>query len=289
MAVTGEVILKNPSGKRERIVISCVTFETAKVVDPIVFYDATVVHLINYIKDETDPNLKVYSDFCDEVKRQLKEKTNLNEERIFVHRYPVYDFESMMQIMHKILREEKARYQNDVDIYVNVSAGTSEYTAAATIASMMIPDVKPFTVSTKQYFIPSRLLKEIYYDGDRPVGMSKEVRDPTVLSTYPIEQPPEDLVRGLRLFHKMKQNKIKTSHKNVIRELMDGDLWGYNYPLKKNGSPSSEDLRNQSVIMHYRRHFLEKWESNGWIIKNSREYELTNSGLCVINVFYTQQ
>lgn len=286
MSTLNNIGVKNPSGKRERIVISCVTFETVKVVDPIVFYDATIVHLINYIKDEADSNLKVYLDFCEEVKRQLKEKMNLSDDCIFLHRNPVYDFESMMQLMHEILSGEKARYSDDVDIYVNVSAGTSEYIAAATIASMMVPDVKPFSVSTKQYFIPSRLLKEIYYEGDRPVGMSKEVREPTILSTYPIEQPKEDLVRGLRTFHKMKQMKIKTSHKNVIKELINNGLWDYIPPQRNKSSHQTDDLKNQSVIMHYRRHFLEKWEGCGWIVKTGREHVLTTSGLCVINIFY---
>ena len=35
------------SGKKDRVVISCVTFEVAKIVDPVLYYEATRVHLLS--------------------------------------------------------------------------------------------------------------------------------------------------------------------------------------------------------------------------------------------------
>jgi len=268
----------------QRVVVSCVTFETAKVVDPIVFYDAHRVHLINYVKDENDPDLRVYTDFCQEVIKQLQERLGMEGANIIVHRRPVYDFTSMMEVMHSILRQE-AKGEDVAEVLVNVSAGTSEYTAAATIASMMVPGVKPFTVSTRKYFVPPEKLRVIYYDQGRPIGMSKEVRDPTPLSIYPIEEPPEDLVRGLRVLQEMKEMKVRTSHKNVIRELMARGLWNYQHQPRK-GGVSDRGLKEQSITMHYRRHFLEKWVERGWVVNRDRGHDITESGLRVIETFF---
>ncbi|NBK26015.1 MAG: hypothetical protein EOM68_28875 [Spirochaetia bacterium] len=87
--------------------VSCVTFETSKVVDPILFYKATRVHLINYVKDEKDPDLQVYGDFCGEVMRQLREGMGMDDQQMVLHRRPVYDFSSMMEVLHQVLRSEK--------------------------------------------------------------------------------------------------------------------------------------------------------------------------------------
>ena len=266
------------------VVVSCVTFETSKVVDPILFYKATRVHLINYVKDEKDPDLQVYGDFCGEVMRQLRERTGMDDEQMVLHRRPVYDFSSMMEVLHQVLRSEKELGLNDKDVYVNVSAGTAEYTAAATIASMMVPGVKPFTVSTRKYFVPPDKLREIYYDGDRPVGMSKEVRDPSLLGIYPIEEPPEDLVRGLRVLHEMIQSKKRASQRSVIKELQLQGIWNYVHKPRRPGADNSK--KEQSITMHYRRHFLEKWMEKGWVCKDERHLQITESGLCIINTFY---
>ncbi len=40
------VIHTNPSGKKEAVVISCLTTEVVKVVEPIKFYEATRAYLI---------------------------------------------------------------------------------------------------------------------------------------------------------------------------------------------------------------------------------------------------
>ena len=269
---------------KEVVVVSCVTFETAKVVDPIFFYQATRVHLINYVKDENDPDLKVYGDFCQEVINQLRERMGMRDDQIVLHRRPVYDFSSMMEVLHCVLKEEKGPAIEDKEVYVNVSAGTAEYTAAATIASMMVPGVKPFTVSTRKYFVPPEKLREIYYEDNRPVGMSKEVRDPSLLGIYPIEEPPEDLVRGLRILHEMMKAKKRTSQKNVIQELETKGVWRYEHKPRRPGSDKAK--KDQSVTMHYRRHFLEKWKERGWLCQGDRRLEITESGLCIINTFY---
>ena len=56
------------SGRKDRVAISCVTFEVAKVVDPIEYYEATRVHLLS-----TSSEGDIYREFLDEVCRRISD------------------------------------------------------------------------------------------------------------------------------------------------------------------------------------------------------------------------
>ena len=111
------------SGKKDRIVISCVTFDVAKVVSPIVHYEASRVHLIHYVKSDD-----IYQEFYDEVCARISEEIPRCE--IVEHNAEVFDFAKMMNVVSRIMEDEIERAEIRPDIYVNVSAGTSEYSAA---------------------------------------------------------------------------------------------------------------------------------------------------------------
>ena len=48
------------SGRKDRVVIGCVTFETEKVVEPVKYYQADRAHIIHYVK-QGDRNSAIYS------------------------------------------------------------------------------------------------------------------------------------------------------------------------------------------------------------------------------------
>ncbi|MFA7342184.1 MAG: hypothetical protein WCY65_03335, partial [Candidatus Methanomethylophilaceae archaeon] len=104
------------------------------------------------------------------------------------------------------------------------------------------------------------------------------------LGIYPIEEPPEDLVRGLRVLHEMIQSKKRASQRSVIKELQLQGIWNYVHKPRRPGADNSKN--EQSITMHYRRHFLEKWMEKGWVCKDERHLQITESGLCIINTFY---
>ncbi len=275
----------NKSASKERVMVSCVTFETAKVVEPVKDYDATKVHLIYYVKDESNPSYSVYSEFLQEVKRQLTEDVGLEEDSIIVHCLPVYSFKHMMREVYRILKGEIERYAEGAEIFVNVSSGTSEYTAAATIASMMVPGVTPFTVSTRDFFIPAERIRDIYYDQGVPVGMSKNVYSPLPLQKYPMEAPPEDLVRALKVFHDRSADGNSISHVWMIRALIEKGVWREGGEAQIPEGGVNKIKVSQSMKMYYIRHYLNKWCDRGWIEKDDVKHRLTDAGKNIIEMF----
>ena len=54
------------SGRKKRVMIACVTFETVKVTDPVRYYECSKVHIIHYTKETSDKKT-MFSEFYDRV------------------------------------------------------------------------------------------------------------------------------------------------------------------------------------------------------------------------------
>ncbi len=259
------------SGKRDRVIISCVTFEVSKIVDPAVYYEATKIHLIHYgMKD-------VYNEFYNEVCRRLREE--LPKAEIIEHIAEVFDFKKMMNVVLIIMKQEQKDSNGMADVYVNVSAGTSEYSAAALMASMMVNDIIPFNVTANEYQVSPDKVKDVYYENGRPVGMTKKCKEPVVISTYSIDKPDEKRVLGLSILKKHIDERLPTSAASIIPELAENGLITCTF-VKGSKKP------DQKTIMNYQRNFVDHWLNDGWIEKKSkRSVAITEDGLMVIEVF----
>jgi hypothetical protein len=253
-----------------------VTFETFKIVDPILYYAATRVHLIHYTNPSNERN-RIYSEFYEQVCKMIRKR--LPKTEIIEHEARVYDFSTMLRKVLNILREE-----NNADVFVNISAGTSEYTAAAVIASMMSPDTVPFSVSTKEYSIPDEQLREIYYSYGVPVGLTTVTREPKALPHYRIDVPDEHLVKGLRIFERQSRGE-SISGTLVIDALKENEIW---YRKEKT---ENEIERKRYEAVCYQRDFVDKWKNSGWIDKDrkTKKYYVTDTGKMVLNTFYTDE
>ena len=270
------------SGKKERIVISCVTFETVKISDPIKYYDATRAHLIHYIRKDLDPSkTKVYREFFDRVKENI-DSTGRGVE-IVEHNEVVSDFSKMLRTLLWIIDSEQKR--GECDIFVNISAGSSEYAAAATIASMMSENVVPFTVGTKDFTISSdEDIRRMYYIDGVPMGLTKSTREPKILPVYEIERPPEHLVRGLRVLKEEVDSKRSTSSTKMGPLLVEKDIW------IRDTKDENGESKNQSFAVNYHRDFMKKWLELGWVEKDNlrKKDKVTEKGMNVINTFYIE-
>ena len=260
------------SGRKERVLISCVSFEVAKIVDPAVYYEATKVHLIHYGKEP------VYQEFYDEVVKHLGKE--LPKAEIIEHGDdPIFNFEKMMNLVLRIIRKEQKDSNNTADIYVNISAGPSEYSAASLIASMMMKNVMPFNVSSERYQVPLDKIREVYYDKGRPVGMTKSTKEPNLFSTYAIQKPDEKLVLGLGLLNDQMVSRKKTSAPVMIPLLAEKGLMEYT-------TAEGSDKPDQKSTMNYQRNYVDRWLSNGWVEKLSkREMMITDEGRAILDVF----
>lgn len=274
-----------PSGRKKRIMIACVTFETYKVVNPLLFYEINKIHLIHYVKDPASDSGKLYSSFYDRTRELISEESPLPVE-IVEHNDNVSNFDTMLRTVLFIIRSERKAEPN-CDIYVNISSGSSEYAAAAAIAAMMVPDTVVFSVGTKEYTISGDRIKDAYFIDGKPVGLAKSTYDPRILSSYTIQMPEEHLVRGLRILAERIDHNLSVTSGKMVEALKENGIW---YRDASPVTPDRKSSQRQTEAVYYQRDFINKWLKNGWIVKDDlrNKYVLTDDGRSTIATFYTE-
>ena len=263
------------TGKKERIMIACVTFETVKVTDPVRFYECNRVHLIHYLK--SGPSSNVYAEFYDRVCEIITEENRGVE--IKEHNKFVSDFPLMLSEILSIIEEEQRRTENDCEIFVNISAGSPEFTAAAAIGSMMSQNVTPFTVPAQTFTVlTDEDVRRTYYKEGKPVGLTDKTKTPKAMPCYSIDKPKEHLVRGLRVLHQRNETGMRVKSSDIITVLKDMGVW----------YRSSDGKAKQSEAVQFHRDYVLKWQENGWIKKDElrKRFVLTEEGESVIKTFY---
>ena len=264
------------SGRRCRVMIACVTFETAKVADPVKFYECNRVHILHYTK-EGAPRRNVYREFYDETCRLIHEQ-NGDCIEIEEHNGSVSNFSRVLASILAIIETEQKK--GLCDIFINISAGSPEYSAAAAIAAMMSENVIPFSVNSKAYSVASEEdIRKAYYIDGRPVGLTVSTYDPRAMPKYSIDKPPEHLVRGLRILHQRNEGKLRSKSTNIVPILKEKGLWFRD---------ESESDRKQSDAVNFHRDFVSKWLERGWVVKDElrKKFVLTDEGVNIIETFY---
>ncbi|MCL2148024.1 MAG: DUF6293 family protein [Methanomassiliicoccaceae archaeon] len=269
------------SGRKERVMVACVTFETVKVTDPAKYYEATRVHIV-HSADERDRG-SVYWEFYDRVCDVLREGRG-DIEIVDHNERSVSDFSLMLRTVLGIIEGERGR-DPDCDIYVNISAGSAEYSAAAAIASMMDPPTVLFSVPSAAYKVQGDRVKEYFYSEEgRPVGLTSATKEPKRLASYCIQKPDRDLVCGLRVLSARIENKRPVKGPDMIHALKENGLW-YKEEDFGGADPAS---RRQGEAVYYYRSFVEKWLREGWVAKDEsrKRYVLTPLGQNTVDTFH---
>ena len=248
--------------------VACVTFETSKVVEPALYYEINKAHIIHYVKDPTSENGMIYDSFCQRVCELLREESP-REVEVVIHNERVSDFSVMLRTVLSIIQSENDS-EEGCEIYVNISAGSPEYSSAATVASMMVPGTIPFSVGTQEYTVPTERIKDVYFVDGMPVGLTKSTYPPRTMPIYTINIPEEHLVRG-----------------RMVQALKDAGLW---YRDTESDDPDRKSNQRQTEAVYYQRDFITKWSRNGWIRKDElrNRYLLTEDGINIINTFYLE-
>ncbi len=285
------------SGRKPRIMIACVTFETVKVADPVDFYEANKVYLIHYHSE----NHPVYKEFYDRTVDLIKAKGGDRIEIVEV-KEKVWKFADMLRTVVGIIDKENAANGNECEIYVNISAGSPEYTAAAAIGSMMYEDVTPFAASTDDYTVETDedirrcyFIRETDEQGNEreiPVGLSKSIKEPVRLQHFHIKKPPRELVLGLRIYRKHAEqanNRYRrVTAPAVIEDLKRAGLWNHMVDPKDEKKMKNEKSSN---AVYFHREFIERWLKHKWIVRDEsgKKYIITDEGKRVIETFYTEE
>ena len=275
------------SGRKRRIMIACVTFETTKVTDPIEFYEINRAHIIHYVRDSTDESQNVYQEFYDRVKEIIRNDP-LRKVDVVEHIGKVTDFQLMLKTVLEIIESERisaGKAGEECDIYVNISSGGPEYAAASAIAAMMIPGTIPFSVGTKEYTVDAEGIRKNYFIDNKPVGLTKTTYNPKSLPSYSIQIPEEHLVRGLRILAQRNSDRLSVTSGNMVAALKEEGLWYRD----TDSMLYKKEAQRQIEAVYYQRDFINKWLDYDWIQKDdlTRKYILTPEGRTIIDTFYT--
>ncbi len=292
---------------KDKVMIACVVGEVTLITEPALKNNIDRIHLIHYIKHDTDKDERTqyYRSFYEETEKTLKDK---GIEVVEHCEAETYIFRSMMTQIYKILLEEVESRRSSV--YVNLSGGTPEYAAAAAICSMMFRNVEIFTVSkgydgrTVDY---SQLLENAKKDG-KLVGSCSCIGNTYPVEKFPIDRPDENLLKAFRIYSVISDSNVKNSNTTVIRNLIRRNIWLARAPLEegaavkgtsvefelpelKNACPRRHELeyvsRQRGEAVQYYRVYVSRWESKGWIekIRGTKKYRITDEGRTVLEVF----
>lgn len=271
------------SGRKKRIMIACVTFETSKVTDPIEYYEINKAHIIHYVKDPEQPD-NIYNSFYERVLEIIGGTPRKVE--VVEHNEKVSDFTAMLRTVLEIIRREMDENKEACEIFVNISSGTSEYAAASAIASMMMPGTIPFSVGSREYTVDRERIEDTYFIDGKPVGLTKSTYDPRTLPSYSIDIPERHLVRGLRILNAKNERGESTTSGHMIAALHAKGIW---FRDTVTDNPDRKSTQRQTEAVYYQRDFINKWVANDWVTREDlrNRYVLTAEGLNIIDTFHT--
>ena len=238
------------------------------------------------MKDDPEGSSNIYTEFYDETVRRISESTKIDLNNIIEVVRDVTDYSSMLQITHEIIESENKRSVLP-DIYVNISAGSSDYVAAASMVSMMYDNVIPFTVKTKKYTVSEERLREYYFSEEgRPIGMAKSVFSPTAIPKIKVPLPEHTLVLSMRVISELIKENNRVRAAKMIFELKKRGLWLRKFDARDMNEKSCP--RNDLTYFH--RDFMDKWIENKWMIKDEFQntYHLTAEGKRILDIFYRE-
>jgi len=273
------------SGKRSRIMVACVVTEVSAVVEPVKFYETDKVYLIHYIREDNNPRYQIYKEFYDEVVRRIGELRPSAE--VIEVCEPVYYYHDMLRTVLGIYDKEKAATGGNMDMYVNLTTGRAEYAAAAMMASMLHNDVIAFTVRAEEKMLTPEQYRQVFYDGDRPVGQYRTVKDPIKVQTFDPSILDGDYLDYLVAIDEVNNKIRKPLIRDYIEKLESEGLWDYAPDKKKTKTPDEQKKR-----MQFGRCVTGPLIDKGFIIqaKGTRgRFELTDAGKAALSVLKKQR
>ena len=262
------------TGKRTRTVIACTTMETVRISEPALFYEADRLHIVYMAVDGSDKK-DYYESVVNEIEKAVNKKRDV---KVIRHNSTVYKFSIMLRLINDIIKQEKEEFGEFVDIYVNISSGTSEFAAAAMCACMMNRGCIPFSVAVKDHTILFDKFLEMASHEGHPVGDALTVHNPRMIETFNFEPPDEELIRYLLFFDSLGGRPYTKS--NLIRLAETNDVWAYSPTKTKNpGRNAATQQFNREVMFP----LIDKgWLRNG---SSKNRWIVTPSGRAILDIF----
>lgn len=263
------------SGRKDRVLIACLSLDVPLIVDPAVFYKAERIHLLSYDSGDSP----IYEEFRRETVTQLRER--LPDVCIVDHGLDISDYRKVLREMLTIVRIDEDEF---TDIYVNISSGTPEYSAAAMLLCMQYSDLTAFTVRAKERALKEEDIRRHFYRDGRPVGDVLSTEAPAKVVTFDPEKQDMDLITAMAVIEEYSEKKSYVTFEDIIDGLTERGVWRYTPNTSRN---RTNDL--QKKRMHFRRNYIAPMVEKGWLTEDpiaKRRFRVTEKGQAVIDVYH---
>ena len=270
----------NTSGKKEAVVICCLTTEVVKVVEPVKFYEAARVHIISYPRTGgNSPDEEFYSAFLEEACRQVEANTRAEA---IIDCANILDYQDMLRTIIEIVADERAMDDSSIT-YINISSGTPEYIAGAMLAAMQDNDLIAFSVRSKTRSMGLEEAMKAYTVDGKPIGRTSSVCEPTMVMTFGPEVPNDKHVACLEVIKAQESENRHLNFNEIIEALKAKGIWDYIPEVKKTRTDESQKER-----MYLRRNYITPMLDKGWVVENHQKrnkFDLTTKGRAIVAVY----
>ena len=261
------------SGRRESVLLFCTSLISKEYLDPIDHYEPDVAHV--FISDRDD--------ILSEEERRLYEssKQNIQCKKIIEHRTDTSDYDGVLSEMMEIINNLRNKYKDDLDIFVNISSGTPEFSAAGMFSSMLLPEVTAFRTDTKLSMTPERLSELV---GE--LNASADVSEPEMITELRNDRPDDEMIVFLTVVSDILKESKYPKFRRIIDGLKEAEVWSYD-PDRKSGYGRTPIEEKEERYL--KRHYIAIALENGWIERPTpNTMRLTDSGKAYISVYGTK-
>ena len=258
------------SGRRESVMIFCASAVKDLYLAPVEHYGPDLVHV--FVSDRGDNVSALEREVYGNCKKEIGCK------KLVEHPIDTRDYEGILASIIEIKKELSGTYGEDLDIFINISSGTPEFSAAAMFAAMLPEPAIAFRVDTE-----SDLSKEELEDIAGRISGSVRVSEPARVTGLRNDDPEEEMIIFLSIVRELLRETRYPKFRTMIELLKDDDAWSYDPSRKSGRGRTSLEDREERYL---KRHYIEPALKNGWLEKlEGRRIGLTEQGMAYLSVY----
>ncbi len=258
------------SGRRESVMLFCISPISKMYLEPIAHYEPDIIHV--FIGNRED----AVSTISREIYRCSKD--DIVCKKIVEHQVDDSNYNELLAGIIDTLNGLNQEYGKDMDVFINISSGTPEFSAAGMFASMLPLSAIAFKVDV-QYGLQESELSDLA----GRLNASASISEPERVTGLKNDSPDDEMVVFLRIVNDLLNETRYPKYRKMIDRLKQADAWSYDPDRKSGYGRTSLEEKEERYL---KRHYIAIALENGWLERPSdRTLRLTDSGSAYISVF----
>lgn len=258
------------SGRRQSVLIFCISPLKELYLDPIEHYDPDMIYVFRSSRENA------FAKISNEIYSTTKIECNSIREVVT----DTSDYGSILAEILDIREQLHKKYDDDLDIYLNISSGTHEFAAAASFASMLKKNMIAFSIDVDDYGVKISEIRDFIE------RLSPELNFPEKIMMGDYNEPDKEMVTFLSILRDLALETKYPKHSDIIDLLKMSGAWMHN-PKKKSGRGRTPIEKREE--MYLARHYFQPAIDNEWIRDSKKKIELTEKGMTILRVFDVQR